>query len=1146
VSKSKKAFLSNFKEVGMYLRARSYRKAVLYVAVLILATLPRSNGFAQLLQGTLNGFVSDSSGAGVANATVTIKNEANGLTRKGITNAQGEYSLVTLQPGVYTITVAASGFQGYVKTGVAVNANEDTRSDIPLTVGAVNETVTVSATAATLQTDRADVRNDLSAQTLKDLPIPLGRNFQQTMAVVVPGISTPQSSGSFGANANRSVSFTVNGVSGTINAYRVDGTSSTNYNTTGVPMYSPTLDAIENVNAVTSSFDAEQGVAGGLAVNITTKSGTNSIHGSLFEFHTDRNLQAYTWGANAALGKPEYINNQFGGTIGGPIHKDKLFYFVSYQGTYANIGNVLFAENPTEAMKAGNLAASPTPIYDPRTGNADGSGRTPFPGNIIPHDRIDPGVLALLSYAPWPDPNVPGTGSLGLARNYRSTGVSTEKQNQWDSKLSYNPFSKLSVFARFGLNWVSWTNPQQYGLLGGPGFSTSNTATGTGSGKIYSGTLGGTYIFSPNVILDAYYGYTRNNANAFQQSLDQNLGSTLMMIPGLQSSETREGGLPALSIDGFGGTGSNIAEATLGPANNFQPQVYGNVEKEWVANVTWVKGNHNIRAGADFDQQQDNEDFELATFCTYCAGSGGFQFSQGATQLKGGVAGNDYNAFASFLLGLPFNAGKVTLIPPVAFDYADILGFYARDQWQVTPRFTLTYGLRWDMYPYANRKTRGMEFYDEASAQMVICGVAGTPENCGITKDRSRFEPRAGAAYRLNDSLVLRGGYALSTDPTNIGGIIGNRENFPDIVTSTPQAPNSLSYGTTLRQGLPPVVVPDYSSGSAPVGPTIGLFTVNNNQYVRGFIQSWNVTGEQQFHGFLASVAYVATRFNSPLSAINDNYGTIGTGSAGQLLNNAANHNRTGTTLGLGTYGNNKYDSLQVHVTHAMAHNVQFSGTYTWSHGQGFATNGTAGAQIAIPSLYRTYDYGNTAGVARNAVGLTLVAQSPFGRNQRYLTNGVGAAILGRWQFEAVSTLRTGTPFTVTDSNTSLNATGSTQFGNCNGPLHETRSIHQWYSTANGAFTTPTTGTIGNCGTNTLWGPGLNTLDTALSRSFHVFRESNMEFRANMFNTPNNPHHTNPTSNHSSSSFMQATGIANTGRDGIDQRTVQLSLRLSW
>ncbi len=1112
-----------------------------FVATVIVISQP---GIGQLLQGTLNGYVTDPSQAAVPGAEVTISNQATNFSRSSVTNAQGGFSFVTLEPGTYTLVVKAPGFESYTKNGIVVNANEITRSDLSLAVGQVSQNVTVSAQASVLQTDRADVHTDLSAKSLTNLPIPLGRNYQQILAVVVPGVSTPQSGQSFGANAVRAVALTVNGVGIATNSYRVDGTSSTNFNSTGNPMYSPALDAIENVNVVTNSYDAEQGLAGGVAVNITTKSGTNSIHGSLFEFHTDRSFQAYQWGANGALPKPEYINNQFGGTVGGPIKKDKLFYFVSYQGTYVSVGNALYAENPTAAMKAGNLAASPTPIYDPTTGDEKdcvpggnpklcGTGRTPFPGNIIPQSRIDPGVLALLAYAPWPNPNTTGTGSLGLSRNYLSTGVSGEHQNQFDSKLSWNQSSKLSMFARFGINLVSWSNPQQYGVLGGPGYSASNTAVGNGLGHVYSGTGSATYIFSPTLIADAYYGYTRNNAQALPELLNENLGWTLMAIPGLESSDPREGGLPSLQIDGFGGTGSNIPEATLGPANNFQPQYYGNVEKEWVGNVTWVKGTHNIRAGVDFDQQQDNEDFEEATNCNYCTGSGGFQFSQGSTQLNGGPAGNDYNAFASFLLGLSSNAGKVSLIPPEYKDYQNILGFYARDQWQVNKKLTVTYGTRWDYYPYPNRGSRGMEYLDIPTNEMVICGVGGNPRNCGITKDDQRFEPRAGIAWRMTPNTVFRAGYALNTDPTNTGGVLGNRQNFPDNVTSTIPTTNSFAYATSLREGLPPVVVPDYSSGRVPVPLTTGVFTVSNQQYVRGYIQGWNATLEQQLPGWLTSIAYVATRYIDPQSAINANWGTIGTGSAGQVL--TMETGRTATTTTIGRYGTNKYDGLQASATHPFAHNFQITGTYTFAKGLSYTSS------VAIPQYYRL-NYGNTAGLARNTAGIALTVASPFGANQMWLTSGWAGKILGRWQFEAISTLRTGTPFTATGSSTTLNASGSTQFAQCIGQPVKLGGIRQWYSKA--SFTEPATGHFGNCGTNTLFGPGLNTLDTALSRTFPVFRESSLEFKANMFNTPNNPHHANPTSSLTSSSFMQALGIANTGRDGIDQRTVQLSLRL--
>ena len=869
--------------------------AVLFIAAV--AVIPKY-GSGQLLQGALDGNVTDPSRSAVVGAAITLMNQGTGSSRDSVTNSQGAFEFVTLQPGTYTLTVKASGFQGYVKTGIIVNANEITRSDVTLSVGRVSQSVTVSAQASVLQSDRADVRSDLTTQTLNNLPLPLGRNYQMIVAVVVPGVSPPQSGQSFGANPSRSVGFSVNGASSVTNSDRIDGTSSTNYNAPDKPMYSPALEDIETVNVVTNSPDAEQGIAGGAAVNITTKTGTNTIHVSLFEYHSDRAFQAYAWGANGALSKPEYINNQFGGTFGGPIKKDKLFYFISYQGTYVNVGNTLFTENPTPAMKVGNLSASPTPIYDPATGNASGTGRKQFPGNIIPQSRIDPGVQAVLNFAPWPNPNVQGTGSLGLSRNYQATGTSDETQNQWDTKLYWNQSSKLSMFARFGLDKFAWTNPQLYGKLGRPGVSPSNTAVGTGGGFIYSGTASGTYIFTPHLIADAYYGYTRNDANSTQQLLDQNLGYTLMGIPGLESSQTREGGLPALEVDGFGGTASGLPEATIGPANYFQPQVFANVEREWVGNVTWVKGNHNLRAGVDFDQQLNNEDFEEATFCTFCTGSGGFQFSQGATQLNGGPAGNDYNAFAAFLLGLPANAGKVTLIPPQYHYYANIFGIYLRDQWQVGHKLTLTYGARWDYYPFPTRGSRGQEYLDVQTNRMVVCGVAGNPRNCGITKDTQRLEPRAGFAYRFRDSAVIRAGYGLSTDPTNVGGVLGTRQNFPDVVASTLPALNSFSYATTLRHGLPAVVAPDYSSGSVAVPKTTGVFTVSNNSYVRGYIESWNVTLEQQIGGWLASLAYVATRSIDPISAINENWGPIGTGSARRAAQRAYRTHRYNSGLG--------------------------------------------------------------------------------------------------------------------------------------------------------------------------------------------------------------------------------------------------------
>ena len=1101
----------------------------------IIALLAPPPGAAQLLQGTLDGNVVDPSRASVANATVTVLNSANGFTRSATTNTQGEFTLATLPPGTYTLTVKAEGFQTYTQKGIVLNANQVVRSDVTLTVGQVTQSMTVSAEAATLQTDRADVRADLGTQSLGNLPEPLGRNYQMIVAVVVPGISTPSSGQSFGANPSRAVGYSVNGASSSTNDVKIDGTSSGNFNAPDKPMYSPALEDIGNVNVVTNSFDAEQGLAGGAATTVTTKSGANDIHGSLFEYHTDQHLQAYPWAGNRYAPKPKYINNQFGGTIGGPIKKDKLFYFVSYQGTYVPVENPVYAEVPTAAMKTGDLSASPTAIYDPMTGNSNGTARTPFPGNIIPANRIDPGVAALLSFASWPNPNVPGVGSVGLSRDYLSAGNSNETQNQWDSKLNWSPTNKLTMSARFGLDHFTWVNPQQFGALGGPGMSPSNTAVGNGSGFIYSGTLSGTYIFGPKLIADAYFGYSRDNANSSQQELNQNLGWTLMGIPGLQSSETREGGLPALEIDDFGGTGSNIPEATLGPANNFQPQVFRELEREWAENVTWIKGTHNIRAGADYVQQHQTEDFEENTACTYCTGAGGFQFSLGPADLNGGPNGSDYNIFAAFLLGLPSNAGKVTLIPPNYYEFTDIFGAYARDQWQVTHKFTLTYGVRFMDYPFPTRGSRGMEYLDPSDTTMIICGVAGNPKNCGITKDTHRFEPRIGIAYRLTDSTVIRGGYGLSTDPTNMGAVLGNRQDFPDIVTSTLTAPNSYSWATTLRQGLPPVVAPNYSSGSVPIGPTTAAWTVDNSDYVRGYVQSWNLTVQQKIGNWTASAGYVATRSIDPIITLNENWSPIGTGTAGQVLN-VLSH-RTAITDGIGTEGTSKYDSLQARIDHRLSQYFQFSGSYTFAKGLGYST------QVAIPYDFGL-NYGNLASIATHTLGLTFAGDSPFGKNKHWMQNGVGGKILGGWQLQAVSLLRSGLPFTVTASNTTSNAVGSTQFADCIAPPQELGSIYQWDNKS--AFAVPASGRFGTCGTNNVWGPGLVNLDTGLMRRFTFHDRYELQFRVEMFNTANTPHHSNPTSSISSSSFMDALGIANTGRDGIDQRTTQFSLRLGW
>src|SRR5438876_688241 len=372
----------------------------------------------QLLQGTIDGNVMDSSQAAVPDAIVTAKDQQTNFARETKTNAVGGYSLSGLPPGTYMITVSAAGLQNYTQNGIEVTPNTIRRVDVTLTVGPVTESVTVEATATALQTDRA-------------------------------------------------------------------------------------------------------------AIALQIKSGSNAVHGSLFGFHTDQHMKAYQWAADRTQPKPKYIYNQYGATVGGPIKPDRLFYFLSYEGSHYSENVTQNVQVPTPAMKAGDLSASPTPIYDPATGNPDGTGRRPFPGNIIPSDRIDQGIQAILNLGGWA-PNTQGSGAFGLARNYITSAPNYQWRRQYDAKLNYNPSSKLSTFVRFGFVDHNANTDGIFGPLGGLPISRANTGPGFVQGHLFQGTISATYVATPNLVVDAAYGYFCEDFNDVAARGNEHLGWTGM------------------------------------------------------------------------------------------------------------------------------------------------------------------------------------------------------------------------------------------------------------------------------------------------------------------------------------------------------------------------------------------------------------------------------------------------------------------------------------------------------------------------------------------------------------------------------------------------------------------------------------------
>ncbi len=417
----------------------------------------------------------------------------------------------------------------------------------------------------------------------------------------------------------------------------------------------------------------------------------------------------------------------------------------------------------------------------------------------------------------------------------------------------------------------------------------------------------------------------------------------------------------------------------------------------------------------------------------------------------------------------------------------------------------MNYGLRYERFPLPHRVGRGLEMYDFTNNTMILCGLGSNSIDCGVDKGKGRPTPRAGIAYRLNDSMVIRAGYGMTNDPSNYANF--QRLNYPDLSQQVFNAP-SFGYALTLRQGFPVPVAPNLSSGVIPVPNNQSIITFDKNNLVRGYIQSWNFTVEKQFSSWIASAGYVATRSVDQLAELDQNWSPIGGGTAGEILNRK--FGRTAPTYLLGTLGTAKYDSLQARVEHRLKSGFHVAAGYTYSHGRGY-TGETSGAipLIAIPSLY-DFNYGALTRDIRHNLNITWILESPFGRGKRWLQDGFAGKVAGGWQLSGIISLYTGQPFTPSAANTSLNAAASTQRADCLGTPQKIGDNLQYYSKS--SFAVPKSGTLGNCGYDSLYGPGVANLDLGLDRNFKITERFQLKFRAEAFNATNTPHHANPNS----------------------------------
>jgi len=691
---------------------------------IFLTVYPARPASGQVLYGSMAGTLTDQTGAMVPKATVTVTNTSTGLSRQTTTNEAGYYSVPNLLEGVYDLSVSASGFKPYVQKGISVSINAVTRVDATIQVGAVSEEVRVEATTAVLETTKSDVSVSFDTPAMENLPLSGYRNFQ-ALINLVPGAVPARFQNAVTDTPGRALTTNVNGQERGANNTRVDGSADILVTMPHHAVYVPPVEGIQEVNISTNSFDAEQGMTGGAAVTVITKSGTNSFRGTAFGMNDNKALRTFTWDENRAGVREKPISNRniAGGNFGGPIKSNKLFFFANYEGTFEHLGNSVLFSVPTADFRTGDFTRKlgapildrngspimvPTTeggsvplqqgmIFDPFSGNPDGTGRAVFSSggraNVIPASRLNGPMMKMLALVPLP--NRPGDNA-----NYFNTGIQRLNRNNFDGKVNWNRSERHQLWFKYSAMKALVHGDFGLGQAGGSCLCAGG-GLGTGDTLVQIAGIGQTYTVSPTFLIDGTLGWTRFGQDVNPPDLGTNFGSEILGIPGTNGPDPRESGMPPLNITGF---------STLGNPEGWNPLFRNDQSYTFNTNASWMKGLHDIRFGFDFVHHLMNHwQPELGE-----GPRGAFSFGSGVTALnpqalgssvgfQGGTPSfeNDWNALAGFLIGTPSGSGKSSQF--IKMDsMEEQYALYMRDRWRARPKLTVDLGLRWELY--ANRR----------------------------------------------------------------------------------------------------------------------------------------------------------------------------------------------------------------------------------------------------------------------------------------------------------------------------------------------------------------------------------------------------------------------------------------------------------
>ncbi len=1034
---------------------------------------------AQVATADIVGRITDNSGAVLPGVTVNVVNTATRAARTAITGDTGDFVVNLLPIGTYTVSIELQGFQPQT-TQVTVASGDRARVDAKLQLGTVSEQIQVTAEAQLVQTDTSTVSSIMNEKAVQDLPVN-GRNFIR-LVQMVPGATeggvNALSSGNRPDDRRQTSAVSINGAGDNQNNQMIDGMDN-NERAIGTIGVKPSMDAIAEIKVQTNLYSAETGRTGGGVINILTKSGSNDFHGSGFEFMRNDRFDARNFFATT---KPLLRQHQFGGSLGGPIVRDRTFFFADYEGFRQRQGQTNLLTVPTVKMRSGDFSELSAAIYDPLT-----NARVQFPGNVIPGNRLDPIATRYMALYPLPT-------SAGQANNYASTTIRTQNSSTADFRVDHRFDDKNSIFGRYSINDLTTVTPGgcpttadgiQPGCLTGTnaGFPGPNTTTATAFQANW------VRIFTPTLISEFKAGYVRTDI----ESLPANYGMNL----------SQKFGLPNVNIDQIasGLALMNVAGYTvLGDTQNI-PLINKNFTRQVGGSLTMTRGGHNLKMGASV---------VLRRFSVQQSGSPNGIFAFDATMTRS-ATGTGGNALASFLLGYPTTVQR----QHSPFDpryHTNEPAAYVQDDWRANSWLTVNLGLRYDVFTPFTEEHNQLSNLDLATSTVLIAGQNGVSRTAGVKTDYSDIGPRVGFAATLPGAWVLRGGYGISYFPGNIASF-AYMKNAPFVTSYGPVTSDGSILGGIpnlfLAQGLPLPVAP--ATGARDL---TGTFRAVALDFKSTRVQQFNVIGEKEIAGNVVGVGYIGSRGDRV--ALNPNVDLAPPGPAAVQPRRVY----SGTLPNLNTINvfqsiyETSYDAMQLAFQRRYRGGLSLNTHYTLAH----ATS-TALSTWDVNLIERS----DAAQDARHHWVLSANYDLPWGKSLK----GIAGGVLAGWQINAIANWQSGIPFGVTNNTARMNTGGTDRPDMVANPElpKDQRTLAHWFNTD--AFVAQALYTPGSAPPIVLHGPPQRRLDLSLFKDVTLRNPWKLQLRAEIYNVTNTPSFQNPSGALGSAAFGSISSTGN-------------------